>query len=95
MPDRVHTSADVQAWLSAIGYARYGPTFAANEISGDVLRTLTSDELRDDLGVIGMIERSGAKTPAYDPDRFGVLGMLFSVLTAAVFVLAIILVDGF
>lgn len=202
MPDRVHTSADVQAWLSAIGYARYGPTFAANEISGDVLRTLTSDELRDDLGVrhlrhrrdlldaiaallvrdaearsspttaeavdalpehgrildhlsnvrsyhswmrvgvqmlgfaivtlrltpkfrerplvtaaslyfaaigvgallygvfryrqvIGMIERSGAKTPAYDPDRFGVLGMLFAVLTAAVFVLAIILVDGF
>lgn len=203
MPDRVHTAADVQAWLSALGYARYGPTFAANEISGDVLRTLTSDELRDDLGVrhlrhrrdlldaiaallvrdaearsspttgeavvdalpehgrildhlsnvrsyhswmrvgvqmlgfaivtlrltpkfrerplvtaaslyfaaigvgallygvyryrqvIGMIERSGAKTPAYDPDRFGVLGMLFAVLTAAAFVLVIILIDGF
>ncbi|GAB0490861.1 hypothetical protein MMPV_002099 [Pyropia vietnamensis] len=202
MPDRVHTLTDVQAWLSALGYARYGPTFAANEITGDVLRTLTSDELRDDLGVrhlrhrrdlldaisalltrdaearsspttteavdalpehgrildhlsnvrsyhswmrvgvqmlgfaivtlrltpkfrerplvtaaslyfaaigigallygvyryrqvIGMIERSGAKTPAYDPDRYGVLGILFAVLTAAVFVLVIILIDGF
>lgn len=202
MPARVHTAADVQAWLSALGYARYGAAFAANEITGDVLRTLTSDELRDDLGVrhlrhrrdlldgiaallvrdaeartspttadavdalpehgrildhlsnvrsyhswmrvgvqmlgfaivtlrltpkfrerplvtaaslyfaaigvgallygvyryrqvIGMIERSGAKTPAYDPDRYGVLGMLFAVLTAAVFVLVIILIDGF
>lgn len=202
MPDKVHSSADVQGWLSALGYARYGPTFAANEITGDVLRTLTSDELRDDLGVrhlrhrrdlldaisalltrdaelrssptvpdvvdalpehgrildhlsnvrsyhswmrvgvqmlgfaivtlrltpkfrerplvtaaslyfaaigvgallygvfryrqvIGMIERSGAKTPAYDPDRVGVLAMLFAVLTAAVFVLVIILIDGF
>jgi class 3 adenylate cyclase len=42
---------DIAAWLGALGLERYAQTFADNEIDGEVLPTLTADDLKD-LGVL-------------------------------------------
>lgn len=53
----LETVSDVRAWLHARGLAQYADAFTANEITGPVLRTLTSEELRDDLGVVNLRHR--------------------------------------
>jgi hypothetical protein len=42
---------DVAAWLRGLGLGQYAPAFQDNAIDGEVLRELTSDDLKD-LGVI-------------------------------------------
>lgn len=53
----VRSVTDVRAWLAALGYAQYADVFTTNEINGAVLKTLTSEELRDDLGVVNLRHR--------------------------------------
>lgn len=190
----VITINDVRDWLHRIGFEQYESVFLTNDINGEVLKTLTSEELRDDLGitnlrhrrdildavqrlvnatktvsvdalpehgrildhlsnvrtyhswirvgvqllgfsivtlrltpnfrgtalvtaasfyfaaigimallygvyryksVISMIERSGARTPKYSPDRAGVVTMLFLVIIASGFSLTLIVIHGF
>ena len=45
------SAADVAKWLDGAGFAELSSVFLAEAASGDVLLTLTSAELRDDLGV--------------------------------------------
>jgi len=54
---QVHTVADVTNWLATLGFDEYAKVFAENEIDGQVLKTLDSEELRDDLGVINLRHR--------------------------------------
>ena len=189
----VESTDDVLNWLSKLGYDQYRDVFKENGVDGDVLKTLTGEELRVDLKiynlrhrrdilhaieklnesnktkaiaaeklpehgrildhlsnvrtyhswlrvgvqllgfsivtlrltpkfiakelvtvsslyfaivgmmalmygiyrykcVITMIERSGAKSPAYDPDRFGVMAMLILVGVASIVSLAMIII---
>jgi len=48
---------DVIAWLDRIGCAQYVDAFHKNGIDADILRSLTSEELRDDLGVVNLRHR--------------------------------------
>mmetsp|Transcript_7235 Transcript_7235/g.14872 ORF Transcript_7235/g.14872 Transcript_7235/m.14872 type:complete len:109 (-) Transcript_7235:4-330(-) len=48
---------DVIAWLDRIGCAQYVNAFHKNGIDADILRSLTSEELRDDLGVVNLRHR--------------------------------------
>ncbi|MEM7025295.1 MAG: adenylate/guanylate cyclase domain-containing protein, partial [Pseudomonadota bacterium] len=41
---------DIAAWLKGLGLERYQDAFAENEIDGEVLPTLTAEDLKD-LGV--------------------------------------------
>ncbi|CAN8077004.1 unnamed protein product [Agarophyton chilense] len=45
----VRTVADVQKWLADLGFSQYAHVFLTNEVDGVILKTLTSEELRDDL----------------------------------------------
>lgn len=53
----VNTVQDVSAWLEQLGFPEYVQAFVINEIDGQVLKTLTSEELRDDLGVTNLRHR--------------------------------------
>mmetsp|Transcript_16042 Transcript_16042/g.34739 ORF Transcript_16042/g.34739 Transcript_16042/m.34739 type:complete len:237 (+) Transcript_16042:351-1061(+) len=53
----VRTVDDVIEWLTAVGYPDYIETFRVNEVNGEILRTLSSEELRDDLGVQNLKHR--------------------------------------
>lgn len=55
--DLVRTVHDVRVWLANHGFGVYVDVFTANEINGAVLKTLTSEELRDDLGVVNLRHR--------------------------------------
>ena len=45
---------DIEAWLQALGLERYVPAFRDNEIDGEVLPKLTSEDLREiGVAVIG------------------------------------------
>ena len=44
------TTKDVAEWLRGLGLEQYGPAFRDNDIDGEVLRQLTSEDLRE-LGV--------------------------------------------
>jgi SAM domain (Sterile alpha motif) len=48
---------DVREWLRRVGFSEYEPAFVANDINGAVLKTLTSEELRDDLQVTNLRHR--------------------------------------
>jgi hypothetical protein len=41
---------DIEAWLQGLGLERYVPAFRDNEIDWEVLRRLTSEDLRE-IGV--------------------------------------------
>lgn len=56
---QVQTVTDVRAWLEGLGYGQYADVFTINEINGAVLKTLTSEELRDDLTVVNLRHRRG------------------------------------
>ncbi len=47
---------DIAGWLRELGLERYEPAFRENDIDGDVLRTLTVEDLRD-LGVASIGHR--------------------------------------
>uniref|UniRef100_A0A7S2ZTG3 SAM domain-containing protein n=2 Tax=Rhodosorus marinus TaxID=101924 RepID=A0A7S2ZTG3_9RHOD len=53
----LQTSEDVANWLRELGKDEYISTFMSNEINGEILASLTSEELRDDLGVINLKHR--------------------------------------
>lgn len=55
--DNVRTVDDVGEWLKSLGYVQYVDTFAENEVDGRMLRSLTSQELRDDLKVTSLHHR--------------------------------------
>ena len=38
---------DIEAWLQGLGLERYVPAFRDNEIDGEVLPKLTSEDLRE------------------------------------------------
>src|SRR6516162_5916219 len=44
-------SVDIAAWLRGLGLEQYEPAFHANEIDGEVLPSLTSEDLRE-IGVV-------------------------------------------
>ena len=44
------TTKDVAEWLGGLGLEQYAPAFRDNDIDGEVLRQLTSEDLRE-LGV--------------------------------------------
>lgn len=47
----------VTAWLTSLGLPQYNPKFIENEIDGEVLLSLSSEELRDDLLVCNLRHR--------------------------------------
>lgn len=53
----METVTDVRSWLQSLGFSEYVDVFTANEINGAVLKTLTSEELRDDLTVTNLRHR--------------------------------------
>lgn len=53
----VITVQDVREWLYRIGFSEYEPSFVTNDINGAVLKTLTSEELRDDLNITNLRHR--------------------------------------
>lgn len=70
---------DLDAWLTGLGLAQYSQAFRDNHVDGDVLRSLTADDLRD-LGVTSVGHRRklldaaarwnapGAATAPAEPD---------------------------
>ena len=70
---------DLDAWLTGLGLAQYSQAFRDNHVDGDVLRSLTADDLRD-LGVTSVGHRRklldaaarwnapGAATAPTEPD---------------------------
>lgn len=54
---KVRTVTDVRNWLCDLGYSQYADTFSSNEVNGSILKTLTSEELRDDLAVANLRHR--------------------------------------
>lgn len=54
---QIRTIEDVTAWLRRIKQDEYASSFLENEIDGDILKTLTSEELRDDLNVTNLRNR--------------------------------------
>lgn len=53
----VVTVIEVSNWLEELGFRQYSQIFKDNEVNGDILRTLTSEELRDDLAVTNLRHR--------------------------------------
>lgn len=53
----VITVQDVREWLHRIGFSEYEPSFITNDVNGAVLKTLTSEELRDDLNITNLRHR--------------------------------------
>lgn len=53
----VVTVQDVREWLHRVGFSEYEPSFVTNDINGAVLKTLTSEELRDDLNITNLRHR--------------------------------------
>jgi uncharacterized membrane protein YidH (DUF202 family) len=53
----VHSVQDVRDWLRRAGFEQYEDVFLVNEVDADVLKTLTSEELRDDLGITNLRHR--------------------------------------
>lgn len=53
----VVTVNDVRLWLDRVGFSAYVDVFTVNEIDGLVLKTLTSEELRDDLNITNLRHR--------------------------------------
>lgn len=53
----VATTEQVVTWLNSLGLSQYADPFTRNDIDGQLLRTLTSTELRDDLSVINLQHR--------------------------------------
>ena len=49
--------AAVQEWLTASGLQQHAELFAENEINGEMLLTLTSDELEEELEINDEAER--------------------------------------
>jgi hypothetical protein len=47
---------DIEAWLQSLGLERYVPAFRDNEIDGEVLPRLTSEDLRE-IGVVAIGHR--------------------------------------
>src|ERR1700751_4498800 len=47
---------DIEAWLQGLGLERYVPAFRDNEIDGEVLPKLTSEDLRE-IGVAAIGHR--------------------------------------
>ena len=47
---------DIEAWLQRLGLERYVPAFRENEIDGEVLPKLTSEDLRE-IGVAAIGHR--------------------------------------
>jgi len=56
-PTLPSTTHEVSEWLSSIGYSQYRETFESNQITGQILHTLTSIELRDDLHITNLSHR--------------------------------------
>ena len=50
------TPMDVAEWLRGLGLEQYAPAFRDNDIDGEVLRRLTSEDLRE-LGVASVGHR--------------------------------------
>eukprot|EP00189_Rhodosorus_marinus_P006313 CAMPEP_0113967980 /NCGR_PEP_ID=MMETSP0011_2-20120614/9248_1 /TAXON_ID=101924 /ORGANISM="Rhodosorus marinus" /LENGTH=156 /DNA_ID=CAMNT_0000980957 /DNA_START=441 /DNA_END=911 /DNA_ORIENTATION=+ /assembly_acc=CAM_ASM_000156 len=42
---------DVVDWINAIGYPEYANKFVENEVDGRTLKTITQQELREEIGV--------------------------------------------
>lgn len=53
----IETVIDVSNWLHSLGFSEYVDVFASNDIDVAVLKTLTSEELRDDLTVTNLRHR--------------------------------------
>lgn len=53
----IKSIADVRDWLHSQGFPQYADAFTTNEIDASVLKTLTSEELRDDLFVTNLRHR--------------------------------------
>jgi uncharacterized membrane protein YidH (DUF202 family) len=53
----VHSVQEVRDWLRRAGFGQYEEVFVTNEVDAEVLKTLTSEELRDDLGVTNLRHR--------------------------------------
>ncbi|OSX78750.1 hypothetical protein BU14_0099s0016 [Porphyra umbilicalis] len=45
------TPSEVVAWVSDLGFPEYAPAFLDHAVSGVILRSLTTEDLRDELGV--------------------------------------------
>lgn len=54
---QIKSITDVRDWLHSQGFSQYADTFTTNEIDASVLKTLTSEELRDDLSVTNLRHR--------------------------------------
>jgi hypothetical protein len=50
------TAMDVAEWLRGLGLEQYGPAFRDNHVDGEVLRRLTTEDLRE-LGVASIGHR--------------------------------------
>ena len=50
------TPVDVRAWLEHHGLGQYAEAFTSNDVDGEVLRTLTADDLKE-LGVVSLGHR--------------------------------------
>jgi hypothetical protein len=48
---------DTMQWLAKKGLARYAPTFADHNVDGALLLQLTSDDLRNELGIQSLGDR--------------------------------------
>jgi hypothetical protein len=55
-PDPERTAVDVRAWLEDHGFGQYAEAFASNDVDAEVLRTLTTDDLKE-LGVASLGHR--------------------------------------
>lgn len=53
----VITVNDVRLWLLRVGFSAYVDVFTVNEIDGPLLKTLTSEDLRDDLNITNLRHR--------------------------------------
>src|SRR5689334_18937361 len=69
---------DVAQWLRQLGRGRYEDAFKANDVTIDILRRLTADDLKEiGVGSVGhrrllldaIAALSGAATPAIESDR--------------------------
>jgi hypothetical protein len=61
---------DVRAWLEGHGLGRYAEAFASIDVDGEVLRTLTADDLRE-LGVASLGHRKKLLAAIADLDAPG------------------------
>jgi len=54
---------DVEVWVTELGLGQYAAAFRANDIDADVLRWLSSDDLKE-LGVSSLEAGEGSARPA-------------------------------